>query len=38
METHGDMETMTQQEIELQKFLLKLSSPIKRRERKEVKT
>ncbi len=37
METHGDTEYMSQQEKELQKFLSKMSSPIKRKERTEVK-
>lgn len=37
METHGDVETLTQQEKKLQKFLVKMSSPIIKKERKEVK-
>jgi len=37
METHADMEAMSPQERELQKFFIKMSSPIVKKERKEVK-
>ncbi len=38
METHGDIESLTEQEKELQKFLLKMSSPIIKKPRKDIKT
>lgn len=37
METHGDIESMSPQDRELEKFLMKLSSPIIRKARKDVK-
>jgi len=37
METLGNMESQLQQNKEFQKFLLKMSSPIVRKERKDVK-
>jgi hypothetical protein len=37
METHGGLESMIQQEKELQEFLIKMSSPIIKKEKKEVK-
>ena len=37
METLGDMENLTQQEKDLQRFLAKMASPIVRKERKNIK-
>jgi len=37
METHGDLESMTQQKKEFQEFLIKISSPIIKKGKKELK-